>query len=119
MDEVGLFGVDRKYPNELSAGQSKSAALARAIIMDPVVLFADEPTAGVDPYTEACIANLLNYLRETKRMAIVMACNAVETIRALKSRFRVLEEGVLVDSAQAATGAEGLRPLIKIYQESL
>jgi len=120
MDEVGLFNVDRKFPNELSTGQLKSAALARAIIMEPVVLFADEPTAGVDPYTASCIANLLNYLRTTKNMALIMVCNEMQIVRVMKSPLMVLEEGALFDAAKATAGAESARPaILAAFQEFL
>jgi len=112
MDEVGLFNVDRKFPNELSAGQSKSAALARAIIMEPVMLFADEPTAGVDPYTAQCIANLLNYLREVKNMAVIMICNDMQTAAIMKPTLKILEEGALFDVTDTAAGDESSRSAI-------
>ncbi len=47
MEELGLFNVDKRFPNELSAAQSRCAAIARAVVMGPSLLFLDEPTAGV------------------------------------------------------------------------
>jgi ABC-type methionine transport system ATPase subunit len=97
MDEVGLFNVERKFPNELSNGQLKSAALARAIIMEPAILFADEPTAGVDPFTEACIVKLLQYFKSVKGLAIVMTSNQIQTIRGMESPLHILDNGNLFE----------------------
>ena len=120
MDEVGLFNVDRRFPNELSSGQTKSAALARALIMDPVILFADEPTAGVDPYTETCIASVLNSLRNDSKLAIVMMCNDIQTIRHMKSPLTILDNGKLYRVSDREAGADENRPaILTTFQELL
>jgi phospholipid/cholesterol/gamma-HCH transport system ATP-binding protein len=120
MDEVGLFNVDLKFPNELSSGQLKSAALARALILDPVILFADEPTAGIDPYTEECISKLLNYLRTVKSLAIVMTCNDIQTIRHMKSPLKILDNGKLFEVNKTAGAADPHQPaIVTTFQEML
>jgi ABC-type transport system involved in resistance to organic solvents, ATPase component len=97
MDEFGLFNVDGKFSNQLSAGQSKCAAIARALVLGPRILFVDEPTAGIDPFTEECVANVFNHLRGSDRLTICMICNDIQTIRHMNCPVKILEEGKLFD----------------------
>jgi phospholipid/cholesterol/gamma-HCH transport system ATP-binding protein len=105
MDGFGLFNVDGKFPNQLSAGQSKCAALARALVLAPRILFVDEPTAGIDPFTEECIANVVNQLRVSDQLTVCMICNDVQTIRYMNCPVKILEEGRLFDVRD--TGVQG------------
>jgi phospholipid/cholesterol/gamma-HCH transport system ATP-binding protein len=107
MDEFGLFNVDDKFPNQLSAGQSKCAALARALVLGPRILFVDEPTAGVDPFTGESIANVINHLRASDRLTVCMICNDVQTIRYMDCPVKILEEGRLFDIRDPAAFNDG------------
>jgi phospholipid/cholesterol/gamma-HCH transport system ATP-binding protein len=120
MDELGLFDVERKFPNELSSGQAKCAALARALIVDPRIVFADEPTAGVDPYTEACIANVISHIRLERQPAFIMNCNEIRTIRGMQCPVKILDNGMLIDLNAAPSSAEDERPaILATFQEML
>ena len=120
MEELGLFDVDRKFPNELSSGQKKCASLARALIMDPCIIFADEPTAGVDPYTEACITNVINHVRSEKQPAIIMLCNDIQTIRSMHCPIKILDNGKLIDPRTEPSSDDEVRPaILKTFQEML
>ncbi len=120
MEELGLFGVERKFPNELSCGQAKCAALARALVMDPRIVFADEPTAGVDPFTETCITNVINHVRSEKRPAIIMVCNDIRTIRSMKCPVKILDNGKLLDLRDGARPADEYRSaILSTFQEML
>ena len=120
MDELGLFNVDRKFPNELCAGQSKCAALARALILGPRILFADEPTAGVDPFTARCIASALNHLRESDKLTVCMVCNDVNTMRGMQCPIKILEEGRLFDVRDTGeTGGPPVPEAVEYYREML
>jgi phospholipid/cholesterol/gamma-HCH transport system ATP-binding protein len=98
MDELGLFNVDKKFPYELSAAQSRCAAIARSLVMEPDLLFMDEPTAGVDPVTADGITNVLNEITTYRHVAVIMISNTARTIKKLACPFKVLENGMLVDS---------------------
>ncbi len=111
MEELGLFNVDKKFPNELSAGQSRCAAIARAIVMDPSLLFLDEPTAGVDPLTAEGITNVLQSLLTAKQMAIVCICNNTTTLKALKGRAVILDNKRLTDISPSALDSGNFLPL--------
>ncbi len=120
MEELGLFDVDRKFPNELSSGQVKCAALARALIMDPRILFADEPTAGVDPYTERCITNVINTVRSNKQMTVLMLCNDSSAIRHLQWPVSILDNGKLVGLRSSTDAVDnGQSPVIATFREML
>jgi ABC-type transporter Mla maintaining outer membrane lipid asymmetry ATPase subunit MlaF len=120
MEEVGLFDVDYKFPNELSSSQSKCAALARALIMKPHILFADEPTAGVDPYTETCITNVIENFRSLYRPAVLMACNDKRTIEHMKSPIKILDNGKLMDIGASSAGSEDYQSaILTTFQEML
>jgi phospholipid/cholesterol/gamma-HCH transport system ATP-binding protein len=120
MEELGLFAVDHKFPNELSLGQAKCAALARALIMDPCIVFADEPTAGVDPFTGECIARVINTVRMEKRPVVIISSNDRATIRSMQCPVKILDNGELIDIREGQASTDELRPVIlKALQEML
>jgi phospholipid/cholesterol/gamma-HCH transport system ATP-binding protein len=119
MDELVLFDVDRKFPNELSLSQTKSASLARALIMEPGILFADEPTAGADPFTETCITNFINHIRSEKKTAVIMTCNEVRTMRGMRCPIKVLDDGKLLGLHEGATTDDFRPALLKTLEEAL
>jgi ABC-type methionine transport system ATPase subunit len=119
MEELGLFNVDKKFPNELSAGQSRCAAIARALVMGPSILFLDEPTAGVDPVTAEGIANVLSEMNGSRRIAILMLCNNVTTIKRMGCALKVLDNGRLFDVDDPAMAESGAMDIFSILRETL
>ena len=96
---VGLQGNDgEKYPAELSGGMIKRAALARALALDPEVLFLDEPTAGLDPIAASAFDELIADLRNTLGLTVVMVTHDLDTLAAIVDRIAVIgERRVLVE----------------------
>jgi phospholipid/cholesterol/gamma-HCH transport system ATP-binding protein len=84
---VGLEGLARRMPSQLSGGQRKRAALARASILDPELIFADEPTAGLDPVVAAGIDETLVKFRDVLGMTVVVVSHELESIRATADRL--------------------------------
>lgn len=83
---VGLEGLGRRMPSQLSGGQRKRAALARASILDPELIFADEPTAGLDPVVAAGIDETLVQFRDVLGMTVVIVSHELASIRATADR---------------------------------
>lgn len=82
-----------KYPNELSGGMRKRAALARAIALDPDLLLLDEPTAGLDPISAAEFDDLMIEFRRLLRLTIVMVTHDLDTLWRVADRVAVLGKG--------------------------
>jgi len=93
MEVVQLSGFDALMPAELSGGMIKRAALARAIVMDPKVLFCDEPSAGLDPVVAAQIDDLILDLRDAMRMSVVVVTHELESAFKIADRICVLDQG--------------------------
>jgi phospholipid/cholesterol/gamma-HCH transport system ATP-binding protein len=96
---VGLSGADgNKYPAELSGGMIKRAALARALALDPEILFLDEPTAGLDPIAASGFDALIADLRKTLGLTVVMVTHDLDTLHSIVDRIVVIgEKHVLVE----------------------
>ncbi|HLL20986.1 MAG TPA: ATP-binding cassette domain-containing protein, partial [Kofleriaceae bacterium] len=90
---VGLGGKESRDPTSLSGGERKRAALARASILDPEVLFADEPSAGLDPIIAASIDETLLQFRKALDLTIVIVTHELESIRAIVDRAVMFSRG--------------------------
>jgi phospholipid/cholesterol/gamma-HCH transport system ATP-binding protein len=80
---VGLGGFEKYYPSELSGGMQKRAALARAMALDPEILFFDEPSAGLDPVNAGLLDDLILDLNESMKTTIVVISHDLESIFAI------------------------------------
>jgi phospholipid/cholesterol/gamma-HCH transport system ATP-binding protein len=97
---VGLpLDAAAKLPSQLSGGMIKRAALARALALDPALLFLDEPTAGLDPISAAGFDELVRYLHRGLKLTIVMITHDLDTLLATCSRVAVLiDKKIVVDT---------------------
>jgi phospholipid/cholesterol/gamma-HCH transport system ATP-binding protein len=98
LDMVNLLGFEHLMPSELSGGMTKRAALARAVITDPKLLFFDEPSSGLDPITSAELDELILKLRDVMRMTIFVVTHELESVFAIADRIIVLGEGEVIVS---------------------
>lgn len=85
-----------KYPSELSGGMQKRAGLARAIVLDPELIFLDEPTAGLDPNTADGFDELILNLQSTMGLTIVIITHDLDTLWKITNRVAFLGEGVVI-----------------------
>jgi phospholipid/cholesterol/gamma-HCH transport system ATP-binding protein len=93
--QVGLAHSSEKYPSELSGGMRKRAALARAMISDPDIIFCDEPSAGLDPITAAGLDRLMLDLKTHFGMTLVVVTHELRSIDAIADKALVLNDGKL------------------------
>lgn len=119
MEELGLHDVDKRFPNELSAAESRCAAIARAVVMGPSLLFLDEPTSGVDPVTAEAIARALASMNALRKLTVVAACNNVDVLKMLSCPVAVLDSGTLRDYRDAAAAQVGGANMFTVLRESL
>ena len=118
---VGLAGAEDRYPVSLSGGMRKRAALARALALDPGILFLDEPSAGLDPLTSRRLDELILSLRDGLGITIVLVTHELESLLGVADRMLFLDGEThrpialgapveLVRSAQNAKVREFLTP---------
>lgn len=99
--QVGLAGFEDYYPAEISGGMKKRAGLARALALDPAILFFDEPSAGLDPVTSLKLDELICEIRETLGTTIVIVSHELASI------FGIADRVVMLDGNARGVIAEG------------
>jgi phospholipid/cholesterol/gamma-HCH transport system ATP-binding protein len=98
---VGLTGFDDYYPNEISGGMQKRAGLARAMALDPEILFFDEPSAGLDPISSRLLDNLILELRDSLGATVVIVTHELASI------FAIADDSVFLDAETKTMIATG------------
>jgi phospholipid/cholesterol/gamma-HCH transport system ATP-binding protein len=93
LESVGLGGFDDFMPAQLSGGMKKRAGLARAIAMDPEILFCDEPSAGLDPVVAVGIDQLIIKLNQALKMTIVVVTHELSSVFLIADRIAMLHNG--------------------------
>lgn len=93
LELVGLSGVENYLPAELSGGMRKRAGIARAMAMDPELIFYDEPSAGLDPIVAAGLDELIRTMQSTFNLTSVVVSHEMESVRIIADRICVLHRG--------------------------
>ena len=96
LEEVGLSGFEGYYPAQLSGGMKKRAAVARALTLDPEILFFDEPSAGLDPIVAAGIDELILKLKRAFGMTIVVVTHELASAFRIADRMIVMDRGKII-----------------------
>jgi phospholipid/cholesterol/gamma-HCH transport system ATP-binding protein len=111
LEVVSLAGFETLKPAELSGGMIKRAALARAIVMDPELLFCDEPSAGLDPVVASSIDDLILRLRDAMGMSIVVVTHDLDSTFKIADRICVLDKGrvLALDTVEAIRASSDAR----------
>jgi phospholipid/cholesterol/gamma-HCH transport system ATP-binding protein len=103
------------YPAELSGGMVKRASLARALAMDPQLLFLDEPTSGLDPVGAEAFDNLILKLRDLLGLTVVMVTHDLDSIWTIVDRFAVLGDQNVVAEGTLAEVRENAHPIVQDF----
>ncbi|MBE5315599.1 MAG: ABC transporter ATP-binding protein [Xanthomonadales bacterium] len=113
LEVVNLGGFQDLMPGQLSGGMVKRAALARAIVMDPKLLFFDEPSAGLDPVVSAELDELILQLRDAMRMSIVVVTHELESAFKIADTITVLDHGKVLMTGTVAEVRASEHPRIQ------
>ncbi len=100
LDFVNLSGCDHLMPAQLSGGMIKRASLARALIMDPKLLFLDEPSSGLDPVVAAALDELILKLKDATGLSLVVVTHMLESAFKIADRITVLDRGEILVSGR-------------------
>ncbi len=124
MDELARVKIDLvglgpeaadKFPSELSGGMIKRASLARALALDPQLVFLDEPTSGLDPIGAAAFDDLIASLRDTLGLTVYMVTHDLDSLHAICDRIAVLRDGVVLTTGTLAQMTAVDDPWTKAY----
>jgi phospholipid/cholesterol/gamma-HCH transport system ATP-binding protein len=117
LDQVGLSGFDNYMPAQLSGGMKKRAAIARALAMDPEILFFDEPSAGLDPIIAAGIDELILKLKRAFRITIVVVTHELASAFLIADRMILLDKGVIVANGTPKELQESKQPRVRQFMD--
>jgi phospholipid/cholesterol/gamma-HCH transport system ATP-binding protein len=115
LNEVGLDGYENYMPAQLSGGMKKRAAVARAMAMDPEILFFDEPSAGLDPIIAAGIDQLLLKLKEAFGITIIVVTHELASAFLIADRMVLLDKGRIVANGTPAELNASTQPRVRQF----
>jgi phospholipid/cholesterol/gamma-HCH transport system ATP-binding protein len=116
LEMVGLTPEDgEKFPAELSGGMTKRAALARALALDPEIVFLDEPTSGLDPIAAGDFDALIETLQQTLGLTVFMVTHDLDSLHTVCDRVAALADGKIVAVGPIANVLASEHPWVKAY----
>jgi phospholipid/cholesterol/gamma-HCH transport system ATP-binding protein len=116
LEMVGLSpDVQEKYPSELSGGMTKRVALARALALDPEIVFLDEPTSGLDPIGAGEFDELIKTLQQTLGLTVFMVTHDLDSLHEVCDRIAVLVEGKVILEGPMEVMLASEHPWLKAY----
>ncbi len=115
LDQVGLRGAGASYPYELSGGQQKRIAFARAVMLEPELVVCDEPTAGLDPVNTATVVALIRRLRHELGAAVLLVTHDGELVQAAADRVIVVGNGRVLAEGTPAQLAQHADPAVAVF----
>ncbi len=115
LNSVGLSGFNHLMPAQLSGGMKKRAGLARALAMDPEILFCDEPSAGLDPVVAAGIDNLILDLKKAFKMTIVVVTHELPSVEIIADRVAMMHKGKILAVGTKEELQNGGDPVIRQF----
>jgi phospholipid/cholesterol/gamma-HCH transport system ATP-binding protein len=115
LEQVGLEGFEYYMPSQLSGGMRKRAAVARALAMDPEMIFFDEPSAGLDPIIAAGIDQLILELKRAFRMTILVVTHELASAFLIADRMVLIDRGNVVAIGTAAETQSSTQPRVRQF----
>jgi phospholipid/cholesterol/gamma-HCH transport system ATP-binding protein len=115
LDQVGLSGFENYMPSQLSGGMKKRAAVARALAMDPEILFFDEPSAGLDPIIAAGVDELILDLKKAFRMTIIVVTHELASAFLIADRMVLIDKGNVVAIGTPAEMRASTQPRVRQF----
>jgi phospholipid/cholesterol/gamma-HCH transport system ATP-binding protein len=115
LDQVGLSGFENYMPAQLSGGMKKRAAIARAMAMDPEILFFDEPSAGLDPIIAAGIDELILKVKKVYRITIVVVTHELASAFLIADRMILIDKGNIVAAGTPRELRESQQPRVRQF----
>ena len=116
LEMVGLTARDaEKFPAELSGGMTKRVALARALALDPEIVFLDEPTSGLDPISAGDFDALIRTLQQTLGLTVFMVTHDLDSLYAVTDRVAALADGRVVAEGPVESMLASEHPWVKAY----
>src|SRR5712691_487123 len=115
LEQVGLEGFEYYAPSQLSGGMKKRAAVARALAMDPEILFFDEPSAGLDPIIAAGIDDLILHLKRAFRMTILVVTHELASAFLIADRMLLIDRGNVVALGTPEEMRSSMQPRVRQF----
>jgi phospholipid/cholesterol/gamma-HCH transport system ATP-binding protein len=115
LEQVGLAGFEDYMPSELSGGMKKRAAVARALAMDPEILFFDEPSAGLDPIIAAGIDQLILELKSAFKMTLVVVTHELASAFLIADRMLLIDKGNIIAVGPVAEMQKSTQPRVQQF----
>ena len=119
LEQVGLSGFENYNPSQLSGGMKKRAAVARALAMDPEILFFDEPSAGLDPIIAAGIDNLILKLQKAFRMSIVVVTHELASAFLIADRMLLINKGDILAQGTKEEMQNSTHPRVRQFLDRI
>jgi phospholipid/cholesterol/gamma-HCH transport system ATP-binding protein len=119
LEQVGLSGFENFNPSQLSGGMKKRAAFARAMALDPEILFFDEPSAGLDPITAAGIDDLILSLKKAYSIAMVVVTHELASAYLIADRMILLDRGTIAANGPADEVKNSRHPRVRQFLDRI
>ena len=119
LDQVGLAGFENYMPSQLSGGMKKRAAVARAMAMDPEILFFDEPSAGLDPIIAAGVDQLILDLKKAFHMTIVVVTHELASAFLIADRMVLIDKGNVVAIGTTSEMRSSTHPRVRQFLDRI
>src|SRR5580700_1305455 len=119
LEQVGLSGFEHYNPSQLSGGMKKRAAFARALALDPEILFFDEPSAGLDPITAAGIDDLILNLKKAYSLSMVVVTHELASAFLIADRIILIDRGDILAMGPAKEIQQSTQPRVRQFLDRI